>query len=46
MDINSSIRMTDLRKEMPLLRQEEARSIISSSDSLDETKQQEEVELR
>jgi hypothetical protein len=39
--------MTDLRKEMPLLREEEAtlRSIISSSDSLGETKQQAEVDL-
>jgi len=39
--------MTDLRKEMPLLRQEEARlrSILSSSDSSGEAKQQAEVAL-
>jgi hypothetical protein len=47
MDINSSIQMAELRKEMPLLRQEEARlrSILSSSDSPGEAKQQAEVEL-
>jgi hypothetical protein len=47
MDINSSIRMTDLRNEMPLLRQEETRlrSILSSSDSPAEAKEQAQVDL-